>query len=241
MQAVILAGGLATRLRPITTKIPKAMVSINGRPFLEYQIELLKHQGIEDIVICIGYLGNLIREHFGNGQKFDISIRYSDEGLEMLGTGGALKAAEPLLDKEFLVINGDSYLVIDTYAVIHSLRSSGKLGTLVAFHSEHSQNLANLIVKDGLVRHYSKNIRLPEMNHIDAGISAFHKRALDHLPEMAKVDMGQLYTKLIDQKELMAYEAEHRFYDIGTLQGLQDFETFVKTNPNFSSRTGWIN
>jgi NDP-sugar pyrophosphorylase family protein len=117
MQAVILAGGLGTRLRPLTAKRPKAMVSIAGRPFLEYQIGLLRDAGIDDIVLCVGYLAEQIIDYFGDGSSFGVRLRYSVERERLLGTAGAVKQAEPLLTDIFFLTYGDSYLRLDYRAV----------------------------------------------------------------------------------------------------------------------------
>ena len=113
MQAVILAGGLGMRLKPLTEQIPKVMVAVNGKPFLLHLLELLKSWGVNDIVLCIGYLGRQVRDFFGGGGDLGIRIRYSEEGEWLLGTGGALKQAQNLLDDHFFVVNGDTCLPLD--------------------------------------------------------------------------------------------------------------------------------
>ena len=117
MQLAILAGGLGTRLGPLTANTPKSLVPVLGRPFLEHQIGLVRNAGIKRLVLCIGHYGQRIIERFGQGQAYGVEIVYSQEGEQLLGTGGALKNAEPLLDDAFMMMWGDSYLLLDYAAV----------------------------------------------------------------------------------------------------------------------------
>jgi NDP-sugar pyrophosphorylase family protein len=132
----ILAGGLATRLRPITEKIPKVLVSVAGRPFLTHQLELLKRQGITRAVLCLGHLGEMVREQFGDGSAHGLRLEYSFDGPVLLGTGGALKQALPLLGEKFFVLYGDSYLPIDFAPVADCFERSGKLGLMPLRHQQ---------------------------------------------------------------------------------------------------------
>jgi NDP-sugar pyrophosphorylase family protein len=130
MQVAILVGGLATRLRPLTSSLPKAMLPIKGKPFLEYQVALLNYHNVRDIVLCVGYLKEKIKDYFGDGGKLGVNIQYSEEE-ELLGTAGALKNAELLLEDEFLLLNGDSYLPVDYAQPLNQLKASGELGLMV--------------------------------------------------------------------------------------------------------------
>src|SRR5690348_17236437 len=133
MQMAILAGGLATRLRPITETIPKSMVPVQGKPFLEHQIALVRAHGVTDLVLCVGHLYQPIEAYFGDGSRFGLRIRYSVEADRLLGTGGALKQAEPLLEDRFFLMYGDSYLLYDYAEVMARARDHEAL--MVVYHN----------------------------------------------------------------------------------------------------------
>lgn len=228
MQAVILVGGLATRLRPLTNKIPKSMVEVEGRPFLERQLELLKENSIYDIVLCIGYKGEQIKKYFGDGEKFGIKIRYSSDKDKFLGTGGAFKKAENLLEDIFLVMYGDSYLSFDFQKAIKFFGRFDKLGLMVVFKNLDKYEPSNVWVEGDLVKNYSKERKTKKMKYIDYGISIFKKDALKFIPENQFYDLSQLHKTLIKKRELLAYPAEKRFYQIGSFEGLEEFKKYIK-------------
>ncbi|MEM3519557.1 MAG: nucleotidyltransferase family protein [Candidatus Hadarchaeales archaeon] len=226
MQAVILAGGLGERLRPITERIPKAMVNIRGRPFLEYQINLLKNNGISDIVLCVGYLGEKIKQYFGDGRKFGVNIKYSEE-KDLLGTAGALKNAEPLLEDIFFLTYGDAYLILDYKNVMNYFRKFRKLGLMVVYKNFDRYGKSNTVVEGNLVKYYSKKKRVKEMVYIDFGVSVLRKKALEFVPPAKKLDLEFLFQELIKRKQLLAYETTQRFYEIGNPSGLREFRRLV--------------
>lgn len=227
MQMVILAGGLATRLRPLTNKIPKSMVLFRGKPFLLYQIELLKRNLIQDIVLCTGYLSEQIEEYFGDGRQFGVNIRHSREGERLLGTAGALKNAQALLDDQFFVMYGDSYLPLD-YAVIadHFLQSD-KQALMVVYKNRDRYEPSNVVVRGGLVQAYDKRRKMPDMIYIDEGLSAFRRTVLELIPAGQFVSLQEVFTKLMERRELSAYETNQRFYTIGTIEALEEFRQLV--------------
>ncbi len=167
LPVVILAGGLATRLRPLTEKIPKSLVEVAGRPFLEHQIALLRKNGITEIFLCVGYLGAMIEERFGNGQQYGVRIAYSYDGDKLLGTGGAIKKVLPKLSEEFFVLYGDSYLPIDYQAVATHFRASGKPALMTVFRNDDAWDRSNVWFEEGILRLYSKTERHPKMHYID--------------------------------------------------------------------------
>ncbi len=226
MQTVILAGGLATRLRPLTEKIPKSMIRINKKPFLEYQIELLNKNNIDDIVICVGYLSDQIRRYFKNGEDFGVEIRYSEEPDKLLGTAGALKKAERLLDKEFFVIYGDSYLLIDFMSVMRFFKQFNKQGLMTVYENYDSYYESNVTIEGNLVKEYDKNRKDKGMTYIDYGLSILNKEVLKDVPEREFCDLEDLFIKLIENEELLAYEVKQRFYEIGSLKGIREFKQF---------------
>ena len=144
MQAVVLAGGLGTRLRPLTQQIPKSLVPVCGRPFIEYQIDLFRTEGVCDLVLCVGHLGHLIEEHLGDGRRFGVRIHYSHEGHRLLGTAGAIKTAEPHLEDVFLVQYGDSYLPVDYRAVMARFRQHDTPGLMVVYRNHDRWDRSNV-------------------------------------------------------------------------------------------------
>ena len=232
MQAVILAGGLGTRLRPLTKHTPKVMIPVNGKPFLLYQLELLKSQGVNDIVLCIGYLGKQVRDFFGNGESFGIRIRYSEEKEELMGTGGALKQAQDLLDEYFFVMNGDTYLPINYRELERTFPSYGKKALMLVYDNREDTGLRNNVELDGdlmVIKHDKENAN-PNLEYIEAGVLSLRLEALDFIPERCSISMEKgLYSTLIRQRELAAYITNQRFYDIGTPKQKKIFEEFLKS------------
>jgi NDP-sugar pyrophosphorylase family protein len=226
MQIVILAGGMATRLGELTRSQPKAMLVIQGRPFVEYQIELLRKQGIRDIVMCIGHLGERIERYLGNGGKYGVDIRYSREDVP-LGTGGAVKKAEAMLNREFFTMYGDSYLLLDLSSVYSYFQTKNKLALMTVYQNYDSYDISNTAVSDCLVTGYDKKEKTEDMVYIDYGVHVFRKETLELIPENCYYPMEDLFPILISRKQLLAYEVNERFYEIGSLQGLQDFGQYV--------------
>ena len=231
MQAVILAGGLGTRLGDMTLSTPKVMLPFAGKPFLYHIMRLLVNQDIRDLVICIGYLGEQVRDFFGDGHKMGVNIKYSEEGEKLLGTGGALKQALNLLDSHFLVLNGDTYLPIDYHEVEKEfLRADGKAMTAV-YNNKAATGVKNNIALDSrkmVVRYDKKGVSLG-LEYVDAGVVMLGKEALDYVPEGIPVSLEDgIYRPLIARGELAAYITEQRFYDIGTPEQRATFEELVR-------------
>jgi len=224
----ILAGGLATRLRPVTETIPKALIEVAGEPFLAHQLRLLREYGFARVVMLVGYLGEQIQEFAGDGQDFGLEVEYVFDGPRLLGTAGALKRALPVLGEEFAVVYGDSYLRCDYAAAIEAFRASGKLGLMTVYRNEGQWDTSNVEFAEGHILAYDKANRTPAMLHIDYGLGAFRSAALDGVPEGAPHDLATLYQELLRRGELAAWESTERFYEIGSLQGIGDLERFLK-------------
>jgi NDP-sugar pyrophosphorylase family protein len=223
----ILAGGLATRLRPITEKIPKSLVPVAGRPFLAHQLELLRSRGIRRAVLCIGYLGQMIQREFGDGHSLGLQLDYSLDGPKLLGTGGALKRALPLLGGEFFVLYGDSYLPTDYAPIAKFFRRSGKLGLMTVYRNEGKFDTSNVVFRDGEIVVYDKKNRLPEMRHIDYGLSLFRAAAFDSFPAGRPFDLAELMARLVHEQQLAGYQVRERFYEIGSPAGLSELENLL--------------
>ena len=225
----ILAGGLATRLRPITEKIPKSLVPIAGKPFLAHQLELLQSRGIRRAVLCIGYLGEMIQRDFGDGNAFGLRLDYSFDGPKPLGTGGAIKRALPLLGNEFFVLYGDSYLPVEYRPIAEFFRHSGKLGCMTVYRNEGRYDTSNVVFRDGEIAVYDKKNRPPEMRHIDYGLSLFKAAVFNSYSADQPFDLAEVMSKLVRQKQLAGFEVRERFYEMGSPAGLSELETLLKT------------
>ncbi|MDG6929058.1 MAG: nucleotidyltransferase family protein [Nitrososphaerota archaeon] len=227
MQAAILAGGLGTRLRPLTNRIPKAMAPVNGRPFLEYELELLASHGVDDIVLCVGYLGEGIRAHFGDGARFGVRIRYSSEGERLLGPVGALKMAERMLRQTFFVTYGDAYLRLDYRAMMDALLAQEELALMAVYRNEGRFGRSDVVVKDGFVDVYDKEKSAPGMGWINFGVTAMKKQALGAADAGRVCDEPTFYGKLIGARQLRAYEVNERFYEVGSEASLREFSGLI--------------
>lgn len=232
MQCVILAGGLGTRLRPIINKIPKSMIKIKNKPFLEYQIELLRKNDINEIILCVGYLGEQIEDYFGNGKKLGVNIKYSYENKQLLGTGGAIRNTLDLLSNYFFVLYGDSYLNVNYKEIYNYFLKVNYHALLVIYKNNNKWDKSNVMFKDGIVEIYDKNNYIPEMEFIDYGLSILSKRIVMRIPKNVGYDLANLYKDLSEEKKLAGYEVLERFYEIGSKEGLKEFENYIKEKGN---------
>jgi NDP-sugar pyrophosphorylase family protein len=227
----ILAGGLATRLRPITEKIPKSLVPVAGKPFLAHQLESLRSRGIRRAVLCVGYLGEMIQRDFGDGNKHGIKLDYSFDGAKLLGTGGAIKRALPLLGDEFFVLYGDSYLPVEYAPIAEFFRRSGKPGLMTVYRNEGKYDTSNVVFADGEIKVYDKKVKLPEMRHIDYGLSLFKSSVFDAYAADQVFDLAEVMGKLVREKQLAGYEVRERFYEMGSPAGLAELEALLARQP----------
>ena len=232
MQAAILAGGRATRLGPLTDKVPKALVEISGKPFLEYQLGFLKKSGVTDIVLCLGHLGEQVERYFGDGGEFGVNLTYSYEKEQLLGTAGALRNAGHLLRDRFFVVYGDGYLFLDFKATLSCFIAANKLGLMTVYNNYEQYDKSNVIVDGNLVKHYSKE-DLPEgLIYIDYGASILKKEVLEMVPLDQVYSLERLFNKLIEIQELMAYEVNTCPYEIGSPEGLEEFKRYMSREGN---------
>ncbi|HYD83380.1 MAG TPA: nucleotidyltransferase family protein [Opitutus sp.] len=226
----LLAGGLATRLRPITEKIPKLLVDVAGEPFFTHQLRLLKKNGLTHVVVCAGYLGEQIVERYGDGSAHGMRIEYSFDGEKLLGTGGALIRALPKLGETFYVLYGDSYLPIEYQTVGNFFLGSGKLGLMTVFENRERYDASNVWFEGGEIKRYDKKARLPQMHHIDYGLGVFRAKAFAGYPHGAPVDLAEVQKALVLRGELAGYEVTHRFYEIGSPAGLAELDVLLQGN-----------
>lgn len=227
MQVAILAGGLATRLGKLALNQPKSMFKIQGKVFLEYQLELLRRGGIKNIVMCLGNMAEQIQRYFGNGREYGVDIKYSLED-KPLGTAGALKKAEQLLDDVFFTMYGDSYLFVDFGLAMRYFESQGKLALMTVYRNCDRYDRSNVVIKGNLVRKFSKQEKTTDMVYIEYGANIFSKEVLEMIPQNQFYSLDELFPALIDKEELLAFEVKQRFYEIGSLQGLKEFGDFIE-------------
>jgi NDP-sugar pyrophosphorylase family protein len=229
LPVAILAGGLATRLRPTTEKIPKALIPVAGQPFLAHQLRLLQNAGIRKVVLCVGYRGEMIEQEFADGRNFGVELSYSFDGPELLGTGGALKKALPMLGQSFFVLYGDSYLPIDYAAPARAFVASGKLGLMTVFRNGGRWDTSNVWFEDGAIKSYSKKEQTAQMQFIDYGLGVLDSKSLEPWPDGKAFDLADVYHDLIARNELAGFEVEHRFYEIGSLEGLAELDAMLRS------------
>lgn len=232
----ILAGGLATRLRPLTETIPKSLIEVAGRPFLATQLEQLAAQGLRRVVLCVGYLGEMIVEEFGDGSAFGVELRYSFDGPVLLGTGGALRQALPMLGETFYTLYGDSYLPVDFRRVGQAFVESGREGIMTVFRNEGLYDTSNVEFAEGRVLNYSKTSLTPEMRHIDYGLSLFKASAFRPYAPEQKVDLADIMSRLLAEGQLAGYEVFERFHEIGSHAGLAELEALLASSDKIAAR-----
>ena len=223
----ILAGGLATRLRPITIEIPKSLIEVAGEPFICHQLEYLRKQGIQSVVLCIGFLGEMIQEVVGDGSRWDMHVSYSPDGPTLLGTGGALRHALPLLGEHFFILYGDSYLPIDFSDVGKTYAASGKKGLMTILRNQNQWDKSNVEFDEGQIIEYNKTAIRPQMHYIDYGLGLVQNTVLQTYPAGQYFDLSKVYNDLSLAGELAGYEVFERFYEIGSHQGIADTQAYL--------------
>ena len=222
LPVAILAGGLATRLRPITEKIPKALVDVAGKPFIMRQLEYLKKQKLTQVVLCLGYLGEQVEVVVGNGSSIGLDVRYSSDGPTLLGTGGCLKKALPMLGEHFFVYYGDSYLPIDFRAVEHAFLACNKPGLMTVLKNYDQWDKSNVLFKNKVIIEYNKLNTRQEMLHIDYGLSILSASVLSEQHDKIPLDLSDIFQKLSVQGLLAGHEVYERFYEVGSHKGLKE-------------------
>tara|TARA_B100001989_G_C24506037_1_gene447594 strand:- start:454 stop:1170 length:717 start_codon:yes stop_codon:yes gene_type:complete len=227
---VILAGGYGTRLQKLTENIPKSMVEINNKPFIYHQLTLLKKNNLDDVIICTGHLSNKIEEYVGNGQKFKLSVRYSNDGENLLGTGGAIKKASEMINGPFFVLYGDSYLDI-CYKELYDFYIVNKKKALMSIIKNNNKwDKSNVVFKNNKIISYKKKDDAENMQYIDYGLSIFKKQDLESFSKNENFDLSKLYEYLMNKKELIAFEVYKRFYEIGSLSGINELSSYLQNS-----------
>lgn len=224
---VILAGGLATRMRPITETIPKAMIEVAGEPFVAHQLRLLRREGIRRVVLCLGYLGHMVETFVGDGEQFGLEVAVSYDGDRLLGTGGAIRKTLARLGEAFFILYGDSYLDIAYAPIADHFAASGLDGLMTVIRNDDQWDTSNVVFEDQRILLYSKKDRRPEMRHIDYGLGILKASALAGYEEGAAFDLADVYTGLVARQKLAGYEVGQRFYEIGSPSGLEETTDYI--------------
>jgi len=219
-EIAILAGGLATRLKPVTETIPKSLIEVAGKPFIYHQLRLLQSKGIKKAVICAGYLGEQIKDYVRNGDEYGIQVEYSFDGNKLLGTGGAIKNSLKFFKSNFFILYGDSYLDaefkdINEYFLMTVLKNDGMW------------DKSNIEFEKGEILVYDKKVSSDKMKYIDYGLGILSKEAFKDFENKEVFDLEEVYKDLLNKKQLAGFEVKERFYEIGSFAGLEDTEKYL--------------
>lgn len=234
MQCLILAGGLGTRISDKYPELPKHLVPVLGRPFAEHQLRRLVLGGVRRVVYSLGYRADQIHDFVKDGKRFGLEdVQWVYDGVQPLGTGGAVKRAASYLDERFVVIYGDSYLPVDILPIWKAFEGSGCPALMTVLHNKDRWGASNACFMEERVTLYRKGERLPldpELEYIDYGISAHKKSAvLAALPE-GPCPLEGYYETLSRSGRLAGYEVRERFYEVGSHQGIAELEEYLKAS-----------
>ncbi len=224
----LLAGGLATRMRPLTETVPKSLLPVGGEPFLAHQLRWLAGQGVRDVVICCGHMAGQIRDYAGDGARFGVRLRYSRDGEKALGTGGAVRHALPMLGNEFLVMYGDSLLTVSVPEVWGAFRGHSCTGLMTVFRNEDRWDASNVEISGGRVVRYEKGSHRAGLTHIDYGLSAFSEEAFAEIADGQVFDLALVFQRLVAGGGLACLEVRERFYEIGSPDGLRETDAMLQ-------------
>jgi NDP-sugar pyrophosphorylase family protein len=222
LAVAVLAGGLATRLGPLTHETPKYLLDVAGSPFVAHQLRRLRGEGISRVVLCLGHMGERVVDTVGDGSAFGLEVVYSFDGPELRGTAGAIKRALELVSNPFFVLYGDSYLECDYWAIQQAHDAAGKLALMTVFHNEGAWDTSNVEFQDGRILAYDKVHRTERMRYIDYGLGVFDQRAFDVVPEFGTYDLAAVYQEMLRRDQLAGFEVRERFYEIGSVAGLEE-------------------
>jgi len=228
----ILAGGYATRLGALTQDFPKCLLEINGRPFVDWQLDLLVKNGYTEFVFCVSYKSDLVEGYLGDGSARGIRIQYSYDGDKQLGTGGAIQRALPILGSDFGVIYGDSYLPMDYSRVEQFFLRSRSTALMTVYKNQNRFDLSNVEFVDGKLINYAKEIHSENMYYIDYGLTFFREAAFHPWADQPTFDLSKVYSQLVKSKEIDGFEVFDRFYEIGSVRGIEEFSQYLRKAPN---------
>lgn len=228
LPVAILAGGLATRLHPITHTVPKALVDVAGRPFIDWQLRQLRAQGVRQVCICAGFLGEQVQAFVGTGERWGLAVSFSFDGPRLLGTGGALRQAAGHLGEAFFVLYGDSYLPVSFAAVQDDFDRQGLPALMTVLKNNGQWDRSNVDFTNGRLVEYNKRAPRAQMAYIDYGLGVLRADVLQARPEGDAFDLADVYHELSLQGQLAGHEVFERFYEIGSHQGLRETADYLK-------------
>jgi len=228
-QIVIIAGGIGSRLGKLTQKTPKSLIKIDKKPFIYYQLNQLSKQGFKKVLICVGYLGNKIKKYVGNGEKFNLNIKYSHESKKLLGTAGCIRKAVSSLEENFFVIYGDAYLPVNFKDIQRDFTKQKAKALITVYKNNNKFDSSNAYFK-GKNIFYKKNCRNTKMNFIDYGVSVFSTDIFADSKLKTLSDLSDLFTMLSKKKKLKHHVVKKRFYEIGSNAGLKETKNYLKYN-----------
>ena len=236
LPVAVLCGGKGTRIASLAGDLPKALLPVNGEPFLAHQFRRLRDGGARDVVLLIGYRGEAIRAFAGDGRAFGLRVRFSDDGDVPLGTAGALRRALPLLGDAFFAVYGDALSSTDLTPIARALAPPYE-GVMTVYRNEDRWLPSNVTVEGDRVRDYSKEAALGTMTHIDFGINVFRSEVFTALPADATADLAQVHRAMIERRTLYAFSVPERFYEIGSPEGLAATERYLANNADRGFQT----
>jgi histidinol-phosphate phosphatase family protein len=241
-QAVILAGGRGTRMRPITETLPKPMVPVVGRPFLEYQIEQLREQGFERVLLLLGYLPHVIQEHFGDGRRWGLRIQYAVTGPDEL-TSSRVANARHLIDSCFMLLYCDNYWPMQIDRMWTRFQQAGKPAMITVYNNKDGYSRGSVILDDDChVRIFDRLRATPGLQGVEISYAILTDLALELLPAQDTLFEEAIYTPLAEQHRLTAYVSDHRYYSVGSLERLPATEAFMRRQPTIIlDRDGVLN
>ena len=227
LPVAILAGGRATRLHPLTDRVPKSLLNVGGRPFVFHQLKMLRKQGVQRVVLCVGHLGEQIRDAVNAAATPGLAVDCCFDGSELLGTGGALKHALPLLGEEFFALYGDSYLQCSLQEVQAAYRAAGLPALMTVLRNDNQWDRSNALCRDDRLLAYDKRAPRSDMSHIDFGLSVLSSAVFTRYARESIIDLADVFRDLAQRGELAALEVSQRFYEIGSPRGLKETEEFL--------------
>ena len=224
----ILAGGYATRLGNLTKDLPKCLIEINGRPFIEWQLDLLIKNGYSDFVFCLSYKSDMVQEYLGDGSSRGVKIQYSFDGETQLGTGGAIQKALPTFGEAFAVLYGDSYLPINYLAVEQEFLNSGNQALMTVYENKNQFDSSNVEFVDGNLINYQKGSSDKKMQHIDYGLTYFRSSAFLPCLDQSVFDLSEVCHDLTTHGNMGGFEVFERFYEIGSVHGIHELSEYLR-------------
>lgn len=232
LPVVILSGGLGTRLGKLAEHLPKSLIEICGKPFIEWQLKLLVSHGVKRIIYCTGHMSDKIKERISQCNIYDLEIDFSEDGKSLLGTGGAIRNALEFLPEEFIVLYGDSYLEMDYKKFCADFNDPEISALMSVYKNSNKLDRSNILLKNGIIEKYQKFNSLPEMEYIDYGATIYRRSCFQEFSKGKPFDLADLIQKLVKSRQISGFEVEKRFYEVGSLRGIEDFVTYIEERIN---------